>query len=353
VISAVPTASAIRTAAARTRTAADDGLRWLLARIADDGEPAGAFDPRCVMQPFFRLPWTLSAAGERAAASAVLTWIEAHALAPDGDLLPEARQGFVDRWASYPLACLALGATQLERHDVVRRVGETLRRFRNPESGGAYGERPEVRRTEREDLFPTAQLGMSALAAGDEEVAAGCFRWIADVHAAQPELPARLYTACGPDGLLTQPAPAVEWEVVTDFTRPRQAFYNPGIAAAFLGRYALATGDERARNLGRAFLELTAGGTAAQFDHRESKQVCKYAWGRAVMVDADPDGDHLPELLRMVDWFVDSQLPDGRWRDSPFKVPDPTEADDLRVTAEFVLHLTTALAALGSSAART
>jgi hypothetical protein len=193
---------------------------------------------------------------------------------------------------------------------------------------------------------------MTALATGDREVADGCFRWIAGIHAAQPDLPARLYTARGPEGLLTRPAPAVEWEVVTDFSLPRQAFYNPGIAAAFLGRYALATGDERACDLGRAFLELTARGTAAQFDHRESKQVCKYAWGRAVMVDADPDGGHLPELLRMVDWFAESQLSDGRWQDSPFKVPEPTEADDLRVTAEFVLHLTTALAALGSSAAR-
>jgi hypothetical protein len=183
-VTVVLSSADLESAARRARTAAGRGLEWLLARIGDDGEPAGAFDRCSVMQPFFRLPWTLAVAGERRAAGAVLGWIDAHALTPEGDLVRgPAQQGFVERWASYPLACLAIGAAQLERHDVARRIARVLRDFRNPSSGGAYGERPEVRRTFREDLFPTAQLGMTALAIGERDVADGCFRWVATLAA--------------------------------------------------------------------------------------------------------------------------------------------------------------------------
>ncbi len=137
-----------------------------------------------------------------------------------------------------------------------------------------------------------------------------------------------------------------EFELVTDLTQPRQAFYNPGMAAAFCGRYLAATGDERARALGRSLLELSIDGTPAQFDHSESRQICKFGWGAAAMLEADPDGAHLPQVLRMVDWFHESQNPDGSWHNSPFRTSDPTVGQLMDITVEFVLHVSTMLSAL-------
>jgi hypothetical protein len=328
----------------RARAARDAGTAWMLERISADGEAVGARE----RPTYYRIPWTLAVAGERETAGAVLSWAERNALTPDGDLRPGAAQaGFTHRWSSYPLAILALGAWHLERDDTALAIMRVLRDFQDPESGGAYAERPDTRTSTRQDLFPTAQLGMTALTTGHREAADGAFRWLASLYQAQPELPRRLYTAWDENGLITEPDEGLEFEVVTDLEKPRQAFYNPGIAAAFLARYFMQTGDQQARDLGRAYLRLSAEGTEAQFDHAESKQICKFGWGASLMLLADPEGDHLRHVVRMTEWFIDSQLEDGRWQNSPFLTPEPSEAGDMSVTAEFVLHLTTILTALG------
>jgi hypothetical protein len=65
------------------------------------------------------------------------------------------------------------------------------------------------------------------------------------------------------------------------------------------------------------------------------------------MAEVDPAGDHLRWAMRMGEWFAEGQLADGRWQNSPFLTPDPSDADDVEITAEFVLHVTTILTALG------
>jgi hypothetical protein len=317
---------------------------WIHARISPTGEPCGARE----MLAYYRVPWALALAGDQRTAARVLTWIERNALTPSGDLRADADPGatFVERWASYPLAILAIGAWHLERDDTALAIMRTLSAYQDSNTGGAFAERPNARVSGRQDLFPTAQLGMAALTTDQMEIAHGANRWIRSLYDAQPDLPRRLYTATNGAELMVSPDPSIEWEVITDFTQPKQGFYNPGIAAAFLARYAMQTGDERAVPLARAYLKLSEEGTPAQFDYRESAQICKFAWGASLMLIADPAGAHLHNVLRMVDWFCDSQQPDGRWHDSPFLSPDPTEAEDLEITAEFALHLSTVIAGL-------
>jgi hypothetical protein len=318
------------------------GVRFVVSQIADDGEPLGA-----TTNHYYRIPWALAIAGEGERAGAVLSWIERNALTADGDLRPDAREPFVANYASYPLALIAAGAWHLERYDTAEALMDTLRAFQDPATGGAFGERPERRSTGWRELFPTAQLGMTALICGRTDVADGCFRWFADLYQLQPDLPGRLYAVRDDNGLVTDLAAGREFDIVTDLEQPRQAFYNPGIAAAFLARYAMKTGDRKAIELGRDFLRLSAQATDRQYDHSESVQVCKFGWGAALMAEADPAGDHLRWATKMGEWFVDAQLDDGRWHNSPFLAPNPTDADDVEVTAEFIQHLTTILNALG------
>jgi hypothetical protein len=338
----------------RLTAARDRGLRWLLGRVDDRGRPAGADH----YNGYFRLPWTLAMAGERGAAGRVLAWMEDEVLDERGDLREgPARERFTHRSASYPLTIIAHGAWDMERYDIANRVFDRLEQggFVDPRTGGSYGERPEVRSGSRQEIFPTSQLGMTALKVGRAATARGAFEWLRRLYEAQPQLPARLYSAWGDEGLITEVPPGddrLAFQLVTDFTKPCQAFYNPGIAAAFCARYHAATRDESALELGRAMLLLSAEGTEAQFDHSASVQICKFGWGAANLLDVDPHGDYLRHLLRMADWFADCQAPDGHWSNSPFLDPQPTEASNLDITAEFVLHCCTMLGALGGVRAR-
>lgn len=322
----------------------DAGCRWLVHRLGDDGHPG------CGHVHYYRLPWTLALTGYREPASRVLSWIERNALTPDGDLREEARVGFQDNWASYPLAIIATGAWHLERYDTALRITDTLRDFQDPDAGGAYAQHPSTRTSRRQDLFPTAQLGMTGLTTGRRELADGAFRWLSSLYAAQPDLPSRLYTATEGDQLLAvdEEDPALAWQTITDFTQPRQAFYNPGIAAAFLARYYMVTRDEAAKDLARNYLSLTEGGTERQFDSSESVQVCKFGWGVAAWLDASPEPSWHRHAVRMGHWFLEAQNEDGSWDNSPFLMEDGAR-DDIRVeiTAEFVQHLVTIVAALG------
>jgi len=326
--------------------AADRGVEWLVARIGADGHPGAG---HC---HYYRIPWALALSGRRSEAAAVLTWVERTGLQANGDLRAEARGGFTNRWASYPIAILASGAWHLERYDTAMRLSNRLgAAYQDPETGGAYAAHPDHRTDARQDLFPTSQLGMTGLTTGNLDLAHGAYRWLQNLFDAQPDLPTRLYSATNGAELITDTGDDAElaWQVVTDFTQPRQAFYNPGIAAAFLGRYAMATGAGDAIRLAEAYIDLTTQGTEAQFDYTDSVQVCKFAWGAAVLLEATGNPAYMGHLRRMAPWFVAAQNPDGSWNNSPFLMERGGDSDAIRVevTAEFVQHLTSLVTAVG------
>jgi hypothetical protein len=337
-------------AISRARAARDIGLSWITSRIDNSGEP------RCDPAFAYRLPWTLAVSGRREEAAAVLGWASRDVLTAGGDMAPGSlRDKFSSMAASYPLAILAIGAWHLDRYDLANKIMDALAGYQDQESGGAYSQTPEARGDEPlEDLYPTAQLGLAGLCTGRMSVAAAAYRWITDLWDAQPDLPARLFTRMIRGELVTDTAGDAmdRFYVVTDLQGARQAFYNPGITAAFLGRYHLATGDDEALAAASRFLNLSAAGGADQFNYQESRQICKFGWGAAVLTEADPgNAAYESYTLRMTQWFVDSQEPDGRWHNSPFLDPAPTDDGDMAVTAEFVLHLSTILTALSGKAA--
>jgi hypothetical protein len=330
----------------RLRGVRERGREWLLSKVAADGEPAAAR----VRNGYYRMPWVLAVLGERETAARVMSWIEREALTASGDLragIP--REAFTERWATYPHSLLAEGAWSLERFDTALALVEMLALdFQDPETGGAYMERPEER-TGRQFIFPTAQMGLAALTVGRRDVADAAFGWFERLWAAQPELPHVLYSSWGPDGLRTVADRDDEFISVVDFRRPRQAFYNPGIAAAFLTRYFMVTREPRARELATSMLALNAGGTEDQWNHWESMQICKFGWGSAWAAEVDPDGDHRRAILRMAQWYVDSQREDGSWVPSGFLYPEPNDSHAIEKTAEHTLWVCFMLASLAGA----
>ena len=106
-----------------------------------------------------------------------------------------------------------------------------------------------------------AALGLTALLTGEHDIADGAYQWFVRLWDSQPALPRFLYGAWGPTGLVTQPDETDRFRCIIDFELPRQSFYTPGISAAFLVRYHMATGDSRARELALQLLLLNQNGT--------------------------------------------------------------------------------------------
>jgi hypothetical protein len=232
--------------------------------------------------------------------------------------------------------------------DTASKILDLLERdYVHPASGGVYAERPESRSTHRQDLINTCQYGLAAVTAGRVSEASRAYDWLRRLWEAQPALPGRLYTSWTDDGLCTTAAEgASTWNLYTDFHTPRQQYFNPGMAAAFLGAFASASGNADASALAHEFLRLNELGGELQFDYTENTQICKYGWGLATMLEVDPRPRMLAAAIRMVNWYADSQRPDGTWVPSSFLVASPDDADALGKTAEHLMHISAMLRAL-------
>jgi hypothetical protein len=319
---------------ARLREAREKAVRWLSDRVGDDGRPEGAD----VANSWWRAPWALCVGGAPDVAAAILGWAEREALTDDGDLRGGPYGGDGPSSPVYHLSPLAIAAWLLARYDTARVVNSRLEHFQDPDSGGAYEFR-DFGADPLQDTLKTGQLGISALVTGRRDMAEGVHRWLARNYAEQPELPARLYPSWRGDGLVTDVAADQRFVRVLDFAAERQAYFHPGIAGAFLAGYAQQTGDASALQLGKDYLALTTGGTDAQFNDRGSVQICKFGWGAAAMHAADPDGGHLPWVVRMGEWFVRRQRADGAWAPSIFMAPEPGPLDLFWKTAEHLMEV--------------
>lgn len=319
------------------------GVEWIVSRLGTDGAPPAAD----LANAYYRVPWALAQAGCVREAASVLSWMEREAL-EDGDLSPgPAQTPWTSENASYPLAIMAIGAWHLERYDTANTIMETLRAYQHPVTGGSFVERPEQRATGRQEVLCTAQLGMAALLTGRFDVADGAFHWFRALWDAQPELPRKLYLAWDDNGLVTEFSSDVAFGRVIDFQAPRQSFFNPGIAAAFLGRYAMATGTSQAADIAREMIRLSEGGTELQFDWADTVHVGKIAWGASVVFEAAPDQALANQIVRMAQWLHACQLDNGGWHPSHFLFPTPNDADTLWKTAEHIMIINFMLAAIG------
>jgi hypothetical protein len=350
-VNVVVETEAVVAAVAQARDVQARAIAWIVDRVGPDGCPPGS----ARLNGYYRVPWALSAAGRPDDAVVVLDWIEREALDLGGDLLPGPPQTpFVATVATYPLAQIALGAWQLERYDLARAILDRIEAaYIDPVTGGAFAERPEARRTGRQDLLNTTQAGMAFITAGRTGVADGAYRWLRRLWDAQPVLPERLYTSWDAHGLMTEVEPgASSWAIYTDFHTRRQQFYNPGMAAAFLARYADVTRSAEPVALARDLLRLNEAGAEFQFDHTDNVQICKYGWGVSSLLEVTGATDLVPAILRMADWYAASQRDDGSWVPSPFLAPEPDDADAVGKTAEHLLHVSVVIRALRSWLAR-
>ena len=114
-----------------------------------------------------------------------------------------------------------------------------------------------------------------------------------------------------------------------------------GIAAGFLGRLYLADPDPAHLELARTYQAFSMAAIDAQFKY---PSVCKSSWGSSLLYQVTGEPAYRDWTMRMGDWYVAGQEPDGRWH--PWV--EETEGDVIEITLEFVMHLDTLIGALAS-----
>ena len=336
-----PVTSPLNSVIARAEVARRKGVDFLLRSIEPDGSVART-DARVT---WYRVPWALAVAGESAAAHRVLAWIERECLDASGrfhggiELDPDMNHTS----NTYAETCLAYGAILLRRFDIARKLMSAASAGFDLETGGVYMDRRFQVADSGQLLFLTSQYGMSAAATGRVEEARLVGQWLENLWNAQPELPGKLYTMWNrASGLIIDVPPGENPKHVVEIAGEEQQYhYNGGIAAAALTHIWMVTGEDRWLDLARRYQAYSIESTPLQFNTR---QVCKSAWGAGQLTLATRSDDYQEWLIKMVNWFADLQTPDGYWTTTPALDPNPTESRTVAITAEFVVHLDTAIA---------
>jgi len=331
----------------RLRASRDRAKAWLLLQVGSDGQPADSDRGN----GWSRFPWTLALLGETEAGAAVLEWAARNGLGENGDFSAGAAYG-AGRYSAYPIGHLTMGALLLERHDIAARLFDRLAALQDAVTGGMPVDPPGGEFATLTELLSTSQVGMAAILGGRMTMAERIRDWVMACLAEQPELPTVLYTARSRHGVVTDPPVALRWALAVRCGEPRQAYFYPGVAAAFLALYAMRTGDAAALAAGHAYLAINFAGTAAQLEDLASVQACKFGWGVALMQIADPGRDYADTLVKMADWFIARQRADGSWGPSAFISPEPSRVELMTKTAEHAMEVTAILAALAVSGAR-
>jgi hypothetical protein len=307
---------------------------WLTDRV-EAGVPAYS-DER---NSWWRVPWALTLAGERSVAAGVLAWAESEALTGEGDLKPGPYGGSDERTPVYQLTHLALAAHLLDRFDLSARIYQRVLTYWNHDEGGAYTYHD--RRDGQVDWLLTAQVGLVAVAIGDTAVRDQAYAWYRQMRDWQPALDDLvLVTGRDANGLRTAPATGVFNLDRVDFTKPKELYFQPGAAAAFLAEYSAQSGDRDAIALARGLMTLNVEGTVEQITDPESVHACKFPWGAAELSMLDGEFDWIPYLVLFAEWFADRQEDSGAWLPSAFTLTKPaTDADRMWKTAEHLMEV--------------
>lgn len=307
--------------------AKDKGADFLLGRQREDGAVG---DPTGGLGSYYKAPWALAAAGRTGAGAKAVGWIRNHMLASDGDIDGEPGRGpNFERTYAYPNAWIICGAQKLGQFDVATKGADFLITLQHPETGGF---RTQIEKPESpQDVMSACQAGNAALYTGHVDVARRVAGFLGKVWEAQPDPEHALYFMYRPDrGLIIEFPEERARNAVVRADEEKQRYFQIGIAAAFLTKLSLATGETDHLDLAGKYLELAFRCTDGMYD---TAQVGKVGWGAALLFGATGD-ERVRELaIRVGDALLTQQNDDGSWFNTGgYSIDAVTD----EVTAEFV-----------------
>ena len=304
---------------------------------------------------YYRLAWTFALTGQIADAHRHLSWLANHDLLAGGVLDVREADPHFPNCTSYPLSCIIMSASLLQRYDILRATVPELLTWQDETSGGFVNNKDPLQPGFGDQvLFPTAQGGMTLVQLGLLDPARRVGVWFENLWNAQPNPDKELYHVWRQEGgLQTVCEPGMEVTMVTKKHSAWEWHFDGGIAAAFLAKLFMATGENRWLNLAEKYQEFSMTSGDEMF---HSWQTCKSGWGAGMLFIATGERKFLEWTLRMADWFVGRQHADGCWA-ADF-VPDPpgcpytdeqrNESWTIHIVAEVAMHMANIVAALST-----
>ena len=314
------------------------GVRWLLSKL----NPDGSISPVDQGLYYYRTPLALSTAGYGMEACALLDWIRENMFTKEGDFDGKyGRGGYGENFYTYPNANLVIASQKLNQYDLAYRGVDFLCRMRDKEAGGFYNFKDKPRERQRLDIWTSSQAGLACLAVGRMKEAEETGIFLARMMDLQPDPEKKLYNVYQPGkGLLTSYPEEEAKYFVVDAESTMQYYFIPGIAAAFLGRLYMASGNEKHLELAEKYLEFSLRCSEDQFTR---PQVGKVGWGAAVLYRITGASTYLNLARKVAQYLVDYQHPKGYWQNIP---PFTGLHHTIEVTSEFILHLESILTSI-------
>jgi len=321
------------------RPARDRGTVHLIAQQHGDGsfgDPA-----HDGLGPYYKSLWALAAAGEPEAANRLATWIARNVQTEEGDFAGPFRGTLMDRAYAYPNAWIIAGAQKLGRFDISRKGAEFLLLMQHEEDGGFRTQRDNEEAPQ--DIQCSAQSGNALLLTGHVAAAKNIGRFMRTLWEAQPDPENALYIIYKPGVGIKTDFPEERQRLGSiQLGKSRQAYFNMGIAAAFLAKLTMTTGDREWVELGKRYLEL-----AFRFgdDMYQTAQVGKVGWGAALVYACTGEQRYMELTERVGEALIAQQTDTGGWDNTGGFVNDAIRTE---VTAEFIVLLDEMIAGLAS-----
>lgn len=307
------------------------GTAYLLAQQRADG--AVGQPETDGVGPYYKTLWAFASAGEHEAGNRLATWVASALLTPEGDFAGPCRGPLHDNNYPYPASWLTIGAHKLGRYDLSLPGLRFLKTLQHPRTGGFRMQRD--REDAVQDVLNAGQAGNSLLIAGEVDAALRAGAFLRTVWDAQPRPEEELFFVYKPGaGLRTEFPPERQrlHSIRTD--TPRQPYFNSGMAAAFLARLTMATGDAQWAELGKRYLEISFHVLDEMY---ETAQVGKVGWGAALIYAVTGEERYRAHAERAGEAMLAQQdASSGGWDNTGGYVNDAVRTE---VTAEFCVLL--------------
>jgi len=247
---------------------------------------------------YHKQPYSWAIGGYVEPAHRLLTWVKDNTLQPDGQL--GAYNGDV-----YKHSWFFQGAHRLGRFDLSYPVMSFLLSLQAPCGGFPHFPGDEYVRS-----LSTCWTGISALYFGRTDIAEQTAEWAVNMLEAQPD-ESKFYTTTTRDGELVT-LDLDENAACIDTTKPKQPYWEVGLPLQLMCRLHMVTGEQRYLDLAQRFFEFKLRCYEDNFTYVGSG---KSSLGAALLYLISGDERARDAALTFMDFLVETQYPEGGWRD--------------------------------------
>lgn len=233
----------------------------------------------------------------------------------------------------YSNAWLTIGSHLLGRFEISYPTVEFILRYQTS-AGGFFANRDQIGEDGPQDMLSTALCGLTCLYLGELDAAKKAAAFVHFLVESQPEPEKRIYLNGSPRGRLLTEFPAEKsYDYIIDKQQPRQPYFAPGGAAAFLSKLYGITKDssylETAKRVYAMALSPQQDMPEGMFDYPTSGKI---GWGTAMIFQATGDTKYRQVAERVAGYLLRTQLPNGAW-------PQFRNNSDTNLAAEFCIWL--------------